>query len=149
MYFAKRIKEERMKLNLTQQQLAEKIHISRQSISKWERGESYPTIETLIDLSDLFEVTIDELLKGDHSLKNKIIEDGKQLAYPKWKAIFDAIFLIGAAMIIMKIGIAFGNRVFDWDITYFKDSLFWAFGPFIITITAGIFTDTLGKKFKE
>ncbi|WP_260508244.1 helix-turn-helix transcriptional regulator [Cytobacillus firmus] len=49
MYFSSKIKEERQKHNMSQQQLGEKLNISRQSISKWERGESYPSIELLID----------------------------------------------------------------------------------------------------
>jgi len=45
----------------------EKLNISRHSISKWERGESYPSIELLIKLSDIFDITLDELVKEDHS----------------------------------------------------------------------------------
>lgn len=49
---------------LTQEQLAEKCGVSRQSVTKWETGESEPTIERLIILSDVFEVTVDEIIKG-------------------------------------------------------------------------------------
>ncbi|MED4669699.1 helix-turn-helix transcriptional regulator [Lysinibacillus fusiformis] len=45
----------------------EKLNISRHSISKWERGERYPSIELLIKLSDIFDITLDELVKEDHS----------------------------------------------------------------------------------
>lgn len=66
---------------MSQQQLGEKLNISRQSISKWERGESYPSIELLIMISDIFDITLDELVKEDNSLKEKIIKDSQKLAF--------------------------------------------------------------------
>ncbi|MHC5246985.1 helix-turn-helix domain-containing protein [Enterococcus sp. LJL90] len=56
--------EQRKKRHLTQNDLAQKLNISRQSISKWETGEATPTIENIIRLSQLFEISIDELLTG-------------------------------------------------------------------------------------
>ncbi len=49
---------------LNQEELAEKLGVSRQAISKWERGESAPDLSNLIALSDLFDVSIDYLAKG-------------------------------------------------------------------------------------
>lgn len=49
---------------LSQEELAEKLFVSRQAVSKWERGEALPDTENLIALSNLFEVTLDELIKG-------------------------------------------------------------------------------------
>lgn len=89
MIFSERLKEEREKRNWSQNDLAEKIHVSRQSVSKWETGKNYPSIEIIIHLSDLFDITIDELLRSDEELTQKVIEDSKKLAYPKWK-----VFLI-------------------------------------------------------
>ena len=77
MEFYKKLKEERLKHNLSQEELAIKLNISRQSVSKWELEKGYPNIETLITLSDLFNISIDELIKGDNSLKVKIIKEGK------------------------------------------------------------------------
>jgi transcriptional regulator with XRE-family HTH domain len=78
MEFYKKLKEERLKHNLSQEELAIKLNISRQSVSKWELEKGYPNIETLITLSDLFNISIDELIKGDNSLKVKIITEGKK-----------------------------------------------------------------------
>ncbi|MCW9134149.1 helix-turn-helix domain-containing protein [Bacillus paramycoides] len=77
MEFYKKLKEERLKHNLSQEELAIKLSISRQSISKWELEKGYPNIETLITLSELFNISIDELIKGDDCLKDKIIKEGK------------------------------------------------------------------------
>ena len=65
MKFHEKLKQERKRLNLSQEDLANKINISRQSISKWELEKGYPNIETLIELSEVFDITVDELLKGD------------------------------------------------------------------------------------
>jgi len=76
MQLSDRIKKERNKLNLSQDSLANEIHVSRQAISKWETGQSYPDLEKLIQLSNIFGVTIDELVKGDKELEKKLINDG-------------------------------------------------------------------------
>lgn len=57
-------------------------------ILKEEREQGYPTIETLIQLNDIFNIAIDELLKGNLYLKNKIITGSKKLKYPKLKTFF-------------------------------------------------------------
>lgn len=94
MIFSERLKKEREKRNWSQNDLAEKIHVSRQSVSKWETGKNYPSIEVLINLSDLFQITVDELLRSDEELKEKIIRESKQLAFPNWKMFFDILLLI-------------------------------------------------------
>jgi DNA-binding XRE family transcriptional regulator len=48
MIFSERLKQEREKRNWSQNDLAEKIHVSRQSVSKWETGKNYPSIEVII-----------------------------------------------------------------------------------------------------
>lgn len=58
-----RIKEERKKLNLSQAELAEKIYLSDKMISAYERGNSIPPLDTIITLSDLFKISIDDLVK--------------------------------------------------------------------------------------
>lgn len=52
----------RRKMNLSQEELAEKCQVSRQAIAKWENGESVPTIEKLVFLADLYELSLDELV---------------------------------------------------------------------------------------
>ena len=100
MKFHSKLKEERKRLNLSQDDLAQKLNISRQSISKWEREKGYPNIETLIELSKIFDITIDELLKGDDFLQYKIIKDSKKLKHP---ILFNAGELIGLLGLILLI----------------------------------------------
>ena len=69
------LKELREKNSYTQQQLADKIPISRQAISKWELGKALPEHTALSRLSEIFNVTIDELLAGEeHTDKNVVLE---------------------------------------------------------------------------
>ena len=63
------LKYYREKSNLTQTELADLIYVTRQAVSKWERKESYPDIENIILLSDLYDMPIDQLLRGAKFLK--------------------------------------------------------------------------------
>lgn len=54
----------RKKHNYTQEQIAEKIGVSRQAVAKWEKGEALPDIENIVALADLYEVTIDSLVRN-------------------------------------------------------------------------------------
>ncbi len=66
------IKELRENEKMTQQTLAEKIHIGRQAISKWELGKTIPDHSVLIKLSEIFKVSIDELLAGEKNPEEDI-----------------------------------------------------------------------------
>ena len=54
----------RKKNGYTQEQIAEKIGVSRQTVAKWERGEALPDIENVIALADVYEVTVDSLVRN-------------------------------------------------------------------------------------
>ncbi len=64
------IKHLREKNNLSQNELAEKIPIGRDAVSKWEHGKTIPDIQNLVLLSKFFGVTIDELISGEYKKKN-------------------------------------------------------------------------------
>ncbi len=72
-YFSENIKRLRKERDLTQEALADFLGVSFQAVSKWERGESYPDIEMLPVISSFFEITIDELLGIDKSVKEEKI----------------------------------------------------------------------------
>ena len=71
MLFSEKLKLIRTKNDLTQEELAEKLNVSRQAITKWESGDGIPDIENLKGLSILFDVTIDELVKEDKTIRIK------------------------------------------------------------------------------
>ena len=63
MQVGNQIKKYRDQLHLSQEQLAEKIYVTRQTISNWETNKSYPDIHSLVLLSQIFNVSIDQLVK--------------------------------------------------------------------------------------
>ncbi|RGM24188.1 XRE family transcriptional regulator [Mediterraneibacter gnavus] len=63
-----KLKEARIKSGLTQENVAEKIQVSRQTISNWENEKSFPDIVNVIKLSDLYNISLDQLLKGDEAM---------------------------------------------------------------------------------
>jgi transcriptional regulator with XRE-family HTH domain len=83
------LKEIRENAGLTQEQFAETLAISRQAVSKWERGVTMPDIENLMYISNIFNVSLDSIVKGDEKMATKIISDSK-----KGKLI-SRLFLIG------------------------------------------------------
>lgn len=72
MKFGNRIKEQRIKLKMTQSDVAKKLFTSRQTISNWEKGKNYPDLDMLIKISNFFQVSIDSLLREDKDLKNTL-----------------------------------------------------------------------------
>lgn len=58
----------RNKQGLTQEQIAQQLQVSRQTISNWENNKSYPDIVSLITLSELYQISLDQLLKGDKAM---------------------------------------------------------------------------------
>lgn len=111
MFFGDKLKKEREKKGWSQEYLATKIHVSRQSVSKWETGKNYPNIEVIIDLSDLFGITIDELLRSDRELKEKIIQDSKGSTDLNWKSYL--LTNLGILMGIMIVSIIKHDGI-DW-----------------------------------
>ena len=60
------LKEHRNRLGLSQEDVAERIFVSRQTISNWETDRTYPDVQSLLLLSEIFGTSIDELVKGAH-----------------------------------------------------------------------------------
>lgn len=72
MKFSEKLQILRKEKGLSQEKLAELLSVSRQAVSKWESGQTYPEIEKLIVLSDLFEITLDDLLRDRYTeVENK------------------------------------------------------------------------------
>lgn len=74
MEIGKKLKDARMRSGFTQESVAEKINVSRQTISNWENEKSYPDIISVIELSNLYSISLDELLKGDEKMMEHLEE---------------------------------------------------------------------------
>lgn len=78
MKIGEQIKTQRERQHWSQQELADHLNISRQSISKWERGTALPSFANIVTLSQLFQLTIDDLIREDDQMM-------KQLEHPVTK----------------------------------------------------------------
>lgn len=98
MELGKNITKIRKQSNLTQDDFAEKYYVTRQTISNWENGKSYPDLETLVKISDDFNISLDILLKDD----NKMIKDisKKQKDYKLFKIFIIILNVIGILCLI-------------------------------------------------
>ena len=103
----------RKQKNLTQEQLAEKLGVSNKTISKWETGKSLPDIVSILNLSDLYQISLDELLKGDTKMKEKIEKDVKVAKDNKRLILTTAILLVVVA-IIYSISAFVGGVFYDF-----------------------------------
>lgn len=72
-----KLKQLRKEAGLTQEQAAEKLSVTRSAIARWETDKGIPDITNLIAISDLYGVTLDELIKGDEKVEQKVKIDAK------------------------------------------------------------------------
>jgi transcriptional regulator with XRE-family HTH domain len=94
MELAGQIKKYRADLELSQEALAEKIYVSRQTISNWETEKSYPDINSLIRMSEIFGITVDKLLKGDAEEIKQMIRKEDQNELNRLSIIYGVMMLV-------------------------------------------------------
>ncbi|MGG5332857.1 helix-turn-helix domain-containing protein [Enterococcus sp. AZ163] len=97
MNLSKQIKKYREREQFSQEVLAEKLYVSRQTISNWENERSYPDIHNLLLMSVLFDVTLDELVKGDVEMMRKELDKQQ---WNKWTV----LMILGMLGTILSIG---------------------------------------------
>lgn len=102
MEISERLKQARTVSGMTQEQVAENIMVSRVTLSHWKNGKTLPDIASLISLSDLYQISLDELLKGDPKMTEKVKKDAKDLKSNKRLILITAIFCI----VVMAVYIA-------------------------------------------
>lgn len=73
-----RIRTERQQQKITQQELADQLHVSRSAISNWENSRNYPDLNSIVLLSDIFEISLDNLLREDTKIVNHISNEQKK-----------------------------------------------------------------------
>ena len=114
MGIGEKIKAARTEIGLTQEQAAENLMVSRQTISNWENGKSLPDIVSVIKMSELYKISLDELLKGDHVMMEKIEKDMKLVKAEK-KVVRYGFLSVAIGVVILVLGAIFeGNPVIDF-----------------------------------
>ena len=99
MNMADRIQHLRKSKGISQEELADKVGVSRQAVSKWESEQSTPDIEKVILLSDFFDVTTDYLLKGIEPVSENITKKSDARIFSLVGSVFNFIGLVVAIMI--------------------------------------------------
>ena len=102
MEFHEKLQQLRKQRGLTQEQLAEKLFVSRTAVSKWESGRGYPNLESLKDLSAVFSVSIDQLLSNDELIELAETENRSNLTRVS-ALMFGALDLISAVFLVMPL----------------------------------------------
>lgn len=104
-----RIKEHRTAAGMSQDDLAARVYVSRQTISSWENSKTYPDIQSLLLLSEIFDATVDSLIKGDVETMNETIERDstimKRLSY----------VMLGFLLLMIACLVWICVQVFAWD----------------------------------
>lgn len=118
MEFGEKIKTARLKKGLTQEQVAQELYISRQAVSNWESGKNYPDLETLCLLSDLYQISLDTLLKGDKKMIEKVTRKIEGNIVKKYVGVGVLILGIIAILICGIVDLSL-NRSFSWSLLVF------------------------------
>lgn len=134
MEISTQIKKYRNEMKFSQEELAEKIYVTRQTISNWENEKSYPDIHSLLLLSSLFNVSLDQLIKGDIEIMKKEINKAEVAEFNWLSKIFSVLFIISIIVFVPLLAFLRIYGVIIWAILY------------LITLGFGIKVEKLKKK---
>lgn len=99
--FAQILKDRRNELGITQQDMAEKLFVTRQTVSNWENGKNFPDIPTLISISEYYSLSLDYMLKGDSEYMKKVEDDYKLIKKKKTERIASYITASSLVLIVL------------------------------------------------
>lgn len=152
MDFSEKLFTLRKAKDLTQEQLAEKLNVSRQSVSKWESAQAVPELDKIVAMSAVFDVTTDYLLKSseidDLSVKTEMLERQQQqmlIREQKQEKIRRCV-LYSLAVYLLFLAVCLVERYFFWEFDFWNHSIFIA--DFFIATAIVIFVCVreLGRK---
>lgn len=133
MELGKHIKKYRQEKQLSQEELANRIYVTRQTVSNWENDKSYPDVNSLLLLSEIFQISLDRLIKGDIDTMKEVIKKEEVTQLKCYGTIYTVLLIatvISAVPIFMWIGM-------------------WAFIPwgimFVITMYVAIKVERIKK----
>lgn len=104
-----RIRELRAAAGMSQDDLAARVYVSRQTISSWENGKTYPDVQSLLLLSEIFGATVDSLIKGDVETMNETIDRDIETMKRLSCVTLGFLLLMVAALIWVAV------QAFAWD----------------------------------
>lgn len=96
MELGKQIKKHRQEVQLSQEKLADRVYVSRQTISNWENDKSYPDVNSLVLLSEIFQISLDNLIKGDIEVMKDIIQKEEIVKMNRYGKIYTIMLIVTA-----------------------------------------------------
>lgn len=111
MEIGKKLKDARMRTGFAQEAVAEKINVSRQTISNWENEKSYPDIISVIELSNLYSISLDDLLKGDEKMMEHL-EESTNVVKSNQKLIGAVILNIITFILLVTLSIFLQDKMY-------------------------------------
>ena len=108
MELGKQIKMHRQEAELSQEELANRVYVSRQTILNWENDKSYPDVNSLVLLSEIFQISLDKLIKGDTGVMKEVIqkeEIEKMKRYGRIYTIMLIVTVVSAVPLFMWLGV--------------------------------------------
>ncbi|WP_251213168.1 helix-turn-helix domain-containing protein [Adlercreutzia murintestinalis] len=115
MELAQQIRHWRTERGLRQDELAEAIFVSRQTVSNWENDKTYPDVQSLVLLSQLFNVSIDELIQGDVAVMRRTMEEDSRKM--RWLSTAMVIFLLLAVAFFIGLAAAWRDPLSVGNLT--------------------------------
>lgn len=126
MELGKQIKMHRQEAELSQEELADRVYVSRQTISNWENDKSYPDVNSLVLLSEIFQISLDKLIKGDIDIMKDVIQKEEIAKMNRCGKIY-TIMLIATAVSAVLLFMWLGAWAFiPWGIIW-AISMYFAF----------------------
>ena len=129
----------RKKNDITQEQLAEKLEVSRQSVSKWESDTAYPEMDKIIQICDFFHVSMDDLVRKDVSL----LYVGDKTEYENHMNVFAKMISLGVGLILFGISLMFLLEGLNMKFLWFYEEYYDALGVYVIEGREGVFVGIL------
>ena len=108
MELGKQIKKHRQEVQLSQEELAERVYVSRQTISNWENDKSYPDVNSLVLLSETFQISLDNLIKGDIEVMKDVIQKEEIEKMKRYGRIYTIMLIataVSAVPLFMLLGV--------------------------------------------
>ena len=126
MELGKQIRMYRQEAQLSQEELADHVYVSRQTISNWENDKSYPDVNSLVLLSEVFHISLDKLIKGDIDVMKEAIKKEEVEKMKQYGTIY-TILLIATVVVAVPLFMWIGTWAFiPWGII-FASAMYFAF----------------------
>ena len=118
MELGKQIRLYRQEAQLSQEELADRVYVSRQTISNWENDKSYPDVNSLVLLSEVFHISLDKLIKGDIDVMKEAIKKEEVEKMKQYGTIY-TILLIATVVVAVPLFMRIGTWAFiPWGIIF-------------------------------